>query len=601
MNAIISVNPAKCVGCNACLRKCPAPEANVFKRDQNGKFTLSVNPDKCIGCGECIRACVHGARDYTDDTTAFMKDIENTVPTMILVSPEIKAIYPRTWKGMLEWFREHGSEIYDISNGADICTWATVRCVSLHRVGKMIMHACSAVVNYAEIYHSEILENLAPIQSPACCEAIYVRNYLNKTEKIAVLTSCIAKNREFTATGIIDYHVTFEKLDKYFAKHNVEFPVESDAANRFYFDFDDQQGLLGTLYSQSGGVCENIRAFLPEFSYMHASGPDSVYKELEQYYMTNVDSLPDIFEVHSCLHGCNAGMGITDPQTSFDLTAIMNDVEKSVRKKRKSTLFNKTDEKMLKRFDDTLRLDDFMREYKKQKPSARITSDQLNPIFLSMGKETEESRRLNCQACGYHSCQDMAIAILRGLNDPSRCVACSQNIPTPAAGAAPVPVPAEQPAPEVKPAEPVVAAPAVTEPAPVVQPAADVQSSAASADFEEIRSRCTKLTESLSDDLRLISESSVVIQKTNEKLDEKSGAVHKLLETLLEYCNHNPTMDAPSVAQLISILEATIKAFHALDDYTSTTTSNSVVINQSIEKIKGLVSELGSVLKGEDK
>ena len=606
MNAIINVNPDKCVGCNACLRSCPAPEANAFTRDKNGKFVLKTNPLKCIGCGECISACVHGAREYVDDTDAFMKDIENNVPTIILASPEIKAIYPRTWKSMLDWFRQHGAEIYDISFGADISTWAMLRCVSLRRVGKMITHTCSAVVSYAEMYRPEMLENLAPIHSPACCEAIYVRKYLNKSEKIAVLTSCIAKKREFEVTGLVNYSVTFAKLDDYFVKHNVEFDAEGDIANRFTYDFDDQQGQLGSLYSRSGGICENLQQFIPDFTYLRSSGKCNVYDELEQYYMTNVDSLPDVFEVHSCLHGCNAGLGISDHQTHFDINATMNEVEKAVKKKRKGGLFAKTDEKFLKKFDETLRLDDFMREFKKQKPSARITSEQLTPVFLSMGKETEEKRRLNCQACGYHTCQDMAIAILRGLNDPSRCVSCAQNQTAAAPSAQAVTEQKAAPVAEPeKPAETIEVPPVPVMNETQKDTAATTQTSAAdatasSAAFAEIRSRCQQLTEMLDYDLRLISESSNVIQKTNDKLDEKSSAVHKLLESLLEYCNHNPTMDAQSVAQLISILEATIKAFHALDDYAATTTSNSVVISQSVEKIKDLVSELDTMLKSDE-
>ena len=75
MNEIIIVKPEKCVGCNACVRTCPAPEANITKMLDNGKFVTTVNPDRCITCGECVRTCNHGARDYIDDTEAFMARI----------------------------------------------------------------------------------------------------------------------------------------------------------------------------------------------------------------------------------------------------------------------------------------------------------------------------------------------------------------------------------------------------------------------------------------------------------------------------------------------------------------------------------------------
>ena len=68
MSELIIVKPEKCVGCNACVRECPAPEANMTKQLEDGRFITMVNPDKCIGCGECVKKCNHGARDYIDDT-----------------------------------------------------------------------------------------------------------------------------------------------------------------------------------------------------------------------------------------------------------------------------------------------------------------------------------------------------------------------------------------------------------------------------------------------------------------------------------------------------------------------------------------------------
>ena len=50
MNEIIIVKPEKCVGCNACVRCCPAAEANITRQLDDGRFITAVNPDKCIEC-----------------------------------------------------------------------------------------------------------------------------------------------------------------------------------------------------------------------------------------------------------------------------------------------------------------------------------------------------------------------------------------------------------------------------------------------------------------------------------------------------------------------------------------------------------------------
>ena len=43
MNEVIIVKPEKCVGCNACVRNCPAPEANITKMLEDGRFITTVD------------------------------------------------------------------------------------------------------------------------------------------------------------------------------------------------------------------------------------------------------------------------------------------------------------------------------------------------------------------------------------------------------------------------------------------------------------------------------------------------------------------------------------------------------------------------------
>ena len=192
MNEIIIVKPEKCVGCNACVRNCPAPEANITKMLEDGRFVTTVNPDKCITCGECVRTCNHGARDYIDDTRECMQRLSKE-KLIILATPAIKSVFPNQWIGILDWFRNKGCIIYDVSLGADICTWAHLRAIENRKVGNVITQPCAAIVKYIEIYQPKLLNNLAPIHSPIACAVTYIKKYLRRTNPIAVLSPCIAK------------------------------------------------------------------------------------------------------------------------------------------------------------------------------------------------------------------------------------------------------------------------------------------------------------------------------------------------------------------------------------------------------------------------
>ena len=170
MNEIIIVKPEKCIGCNACIRSCPSPEANLTKQLDNGRYTTMINPDKCIACGQCIKSCNHGARDYIDDTEECIAQMAKEKVT-ILASPALQTALPNKWRGVLDWFREKGCVILDVSFGADICTWAHLRTMDQGNMGNVITQQCAAVVKYIEIYQPKLVQNLSPIQSPAGCAA----------------------------------------------------------------------------------------------------------------------------------------------------------------------------------------------------------------------------------------------------------------------------------------------------------------------------------------------------------------------------------------------------------------------------------------------
>ena len=137
MKDVIIVKPEKCVGCNACVRNCPAPEANITKMLEDGRFITTVNPDRCISCGECVRICNHGARDFIDDTETFMSHISKQKIT-VLVAPSIKAVFPDKWKSILDWLKRKGCTVCDVSLGADICTWAHLRAIELGKIKNVI-------------------------------------------------------------------------------------------------------------------------------------------------------------------------------------------------------------------------------------------------------------------------------------------------------------------------------------------------------------------------------------------------------------------------------------------------------------------------------
>lgn len=87
---MITFDYERCVGCNTCVRVCPAPEANSVSVRPDGSISIVVNEDKCIKCGRCTKVCDHYARGYTDDTEQFLKDLKSGVPIIVITAPGSK-------------------------------------------------------------------------------------------------------------------------------------------------------------------------------------------------------------------------------------------------------------------------------------------------------------------------------------------------------------------------------------------------------------------------------------------------------------------------------------------------------------------------------
>ncbi|HOA00522.1 [Fe-Fe] hydrogenase large subunit C-terminal domain-containing protein [Ruminococcus sp.] len=554
MSELIIVKPEKCVGCNACVRECPAPEANMTKQLEDGRFITMVNHDKCIGCGECVKKCNHGARDFIDDTDECIAEIIKE-KIIIMASPAIKTVLPTKWKGVLDWFKKQGCTIFDVSLGADICTWAHLRTIEQDKIGNIITQQCPAIVKYIEIYQPKLLQNLSPIHSPAACSAIYIKKYLRRNNPIAFITPCIAARNEAKDTELFDYNITIKKLLEYFDRNDITIPI--DTSEDYEYKFDEPQGQLGSIYSRPGGLRDNLWIHDPELNITNSEGVHKVFSEIEMYGRMPESKHPKVFDVLSCEFGCNIGPASGTKQTVFDVMSTMRAIENDAKGRRKSTgIMGRGDDRLFKKFDDELRVADFLRNYKPSMPTPVPGIAQLDPIFKKMGMHTEEDRKYDCHACGYDTCRDMAIAIYRGLNTPDNCIVHAKSVLL----------------------------------------ARHSALNRQNEQLDEITAECLELSDKLKDNVAKINENMKNIGESTTATSERAAVVKDLLENVVTFCNDNSTMDADSVSQLTSILETTIAAFSALDDNVSRTNESSETINQSIKDIISLVGEINGVL-----
>lgn len=419
--SIIGLKREKCVGCNACVRACPAGDANIAHLDDDGNLIIEIDDSKCIKCGACIAACSHNARYFQDDTKQFLEDLKSGTEIAVIAAPSIKIAFEGNWRHALQWLQNQGVKgIYDVSYGADICTWAHLRYLEKNPGAKLISQPCAAVVNYIQRHKPGLIPHLSPVQSPMMCIAIYIRKVLGFKGKIAAISPCIAKIDEFKETGnIINYNVTMEHLRQHFEENGINLPAIKVYSQ---FEFNGGQGLEGAIYPKPGGLMKNLLIHSPEMEIVTSEGTDKLYKDLERYSGEDPKWLPTVFDVLNCENGCNGGPATGVHYNCFTMSDIMHDVERYARKIRKANTTKKGIDKQFDEFDKKLNINDYMRTYKTLAGTERkITEADIEKAYLILDKHTDMDKSFDCHSCGFKSCREMAIAIAKGINEKENC------------------------------------------------------------------------------------------------------------------------------------------------------------------------------------
>ncbi len=430
-NELVYTNE-KCQGCNRCISVCPVLTANYSVETEQGS-RIEVHSENCISCGACFDACEHHARSFMDDTERFFRDLERGEKISVLIAPAFEANYPNEYGSVLGGLKRKGvNHFISVSFGADITTWGYINYISKHGMKGGISQPCPAVVNYIEHYEPELISKLVPIHSPMMCTAIYAKKYMKITDKLAFISPCIAKKKEITdpnTHGYITYNLTFEHLMAYVRKHNITGSIAKD---------EIEYG-LGSIYPMPGGLKENVYWFCGDDVFIRqVEGEKRAYEFLKNYKkrIRDGESLPFMVDILNCDRGCLYGTGIEESKSNSEDTYYQ--LQKIKEKSKKNGMFHpfskhmspKARLHMLNAKFAKLNLSDFMRSYsdKSRTVSLRKPTDaELQLVYKRMGKNTYEERTINCGACGYNNCTEMAEAIYNSCNTPKNCIHYMKN------------------------------------------------------------------------------------------------------------------------------------------------------------------------------
>ncbi len=419
---VITVDPEKCTACHRCISVCPAKMCN----DASGDY-IKVNAELCIGCGRCISACHFGARKGVDDFDKWMADLKSGVKMIAIVAPSSVVSFRGHILELNTWLKSIGIQaVFDVSFGAELTSKSYVEYIKNKNPDLIIAQPCPALVTFCEIYRPKLREYLAPADSPMLHTIKMIKQYYQqyKNHKVMVVSPCYAKRREFDETGLGDYNVTMKSLDKYFKENGIELNKLAKTP------YDNPEAERGATYSSPGGLMKTTERFVPGISEVtrKIEGlPEVVeyFVHLERSLNQKIKPVYKLIDCLGCWQGCNGGAGTcTDEMTLDEMESFVEN-----RKKQSQENLGTESDRGAKKFNKKLEAywdaGLYSRSYTDNSTifNAIIkhpSEDQIQAIHTSMGKVSHRDI-LNCGACGYRTCEQMAVAIFNGLNKPEHC------------------------------------------------------------------------------------------------------------------------------------------------------------------------------------
>jgi Na+-translocating ferredoxin:NAD+ oxidoreductase RNF subunit RnfB len=418
LRELVFVDKDKCVNCHACISVCPVK----FCNNGSGDY-VTINNQMCLGCGNCIDACTHEARYYVDDWPLLVDAVRQKDDLVAIVAPAIAATFPNDYLRFNTFLKQLGVQaIFDVSFGAELTVQSYLKHAQQNTPKCIIAQPCPALVSYIEIYRPELIQYLAPADSPMLHTIKMIKHFYPQyaNHKVLVVSPCLAKRREFDDTGHGDFNVTLATFQRFFEVKEMDVSLLPETP------YDNPPAERAVLFSSPGGLLETAIREVPDIGLKarKIEGPEIIYKYFDRL-AEEIDAgrAPLLIDCLNCTHGCNGGTGTNNRQESFDkLETFVK--ERSERMKADFSANAGT-----QAINYSAKLEDYWKDglyVRKYKDRSKLntlelpTERQLEIIYHQLKKFSDKDI-FNCSSCGYGTCRDMAIAIHNGLNCKENC------------------------------------------------------------------------------------------------------------------------------------------------------------------------------------
>ncbi|HNX67051.1 MAG TPA: [Fe-Fe] hydrogenase large subunit C-terminal domain-containing protein [Bacteroidales bacterium] len=390
-----------CRTCYTCVRECPARAIRIV----GGQ--AEVIEERCVACGNCTKVCSQGAKVFLHTTDRVQRILERNDNTVAIVAPSFPAEFRDfgDYRLLVGMIRQLGFKyVCEVSFGADLVAYRFRQMVNEAGHKNYISSDCPAIVNFVRFYHPHLTANLLPVLSPMAAMTRVVRKKYGEEMQVVFIGPCVAKKIE---TEEVNEAITFTELRDMF--NDLGLTPEKATPS----EFDPPLGGRGAIFPVNRGLLQAARMNDDAVNgvIIAAEGRtdfQEAIKEFEEGLIKgqNLELL--------CCEGCIMGPGMSKGGKQYNRRALV----KGYAQQKMDTIDIEEWQNNLEEFSMLDLSANYLPEDLRVKT---VDPEEVKQILISMGKLTQKDH-LDCGACGYDTCEEHAIAIVKGLAEVEMCL-----------------------------------------------------------------------------------------------------------------------------------------------------------------------------------
>jgi PAS domain S-box-containing protein len=401
---IIFTNKARCRDCYRCVRACPV---KAIRMVQGQAYVVE---ERCVLCGACIRECPQGAKAYRHDAGGAALLLESGEPVAASIAPSFAAAYREwEWRRLPSALRRLGfAYVAETTVAATEIARQTMEHSRENPAVSHIASCCPSVVRYVERYVPDRVGGMVQLFSPMLAHARHIK-HAGRARHVVFIGPCVAKKAEAERpgnAGIVDCVITFSELNEWLERGNISLAQLEESS------FDETPAPAARYFPLGGGQLHaaDVAPDVLSVSVLSVSGFSDVSEALA---LPGADA-PRLIEPLFCGQGCVNGPGMAGPDNVFERRMRVLRYAHQCAEKPPAAANAATNEIPYPAVCTTF-------VAKPVPDDSRVTDAAIRGIYAKTGK-LDPKNQLNCGACGYSTCRDKAVAVVRGMAEAEMCI-----------------------------------------------------------------------------------------------------------------------------------------------------------------------------------